>query len=101
MAKKIKPFATFKTKEEFDKHIKEIYESGKKDGFTDGCTWVLSYMYDLFDCLFTPEIMRHAQNERIIRNIELYRKTSVDDSANKWVDIKHFIDWTRESKDQQ
>lgn len=93
MAKMKKPFATFDTKEEFDKWYNEIaeknYERGKTEGFGDGCTWVLSYVNELFQDMFKPEIFDRAEREIRDRKIERWRRDEDIRSIKQKLDLKH------------
>lgn len=97
MAKKKKPYMVFETKEEFKKQFDEIYKSGKEDGFKDGCVWVLSYMYDLFDGMFSKEAMDAAHYEKQQRKIESWRR-AVEEKEKSWPGMKNWLDSLHEEE---
>lgn len=93
IARTKKPFATFDTKEEFDKWYNEIaeknYTKGKAEGFSDGCTWVLSYVNELFQDMFRPEVFDRAEREIRNRQIERWRRDEDVKSVKQKLDFKH------------
>ena len=46
MARKPKPFATYETREQFEKHFDRIYDGGKERGFKEGRVNALSYILE-------------------------------------------------------
>lgn len=88
MAKKQKPFATFETKEEFDKHIDRILETGRERGFSEGRVWVLSYFNELISELFTPQEIMQAELETKHRHIEEWRTSKEVETLKRRLDLK-------------
>lgn len=78
MANTKRPFITFKTEEEFNKHCDQLMEKARLSGFEDGSIWALSYMYELLKDLFTPKAFERAELEIRHRQIEEWRKTNED-----------------------
>lgn len=91
MANKKKPFATYETKELFDKHYNFAYESGREQGFKEGKAWALSYIYDLFDFIFSPEDTELALLEKKHRHIEEWRKTKEYRTLKDQLDLQRLI----------
>ena len=87
MAKTKKPYVSYSTKEEFEKHFNEIYESGRAKGFDEGKIWVLSYIEDLFGCLFSKEDFEASALEQRHRHIEEWRKARVVKSIKEQVEL--------------
>ena len=86
MANTERPFITFKTEEEFNKHCDQLIEKGRISGFKDGSIWTLSYIYELLQDLFKPEAFVQAEEEIRQRNIEEWRKT------NEYLTLKQKLD---------
>ena len=62
MAKSKKPYATWETKEEFEKHFEQIYNSGRESGFKEGLTTALSYILELLEDKFNDiDMQRNAE----------------------------------------
>lgn len=101
MANKKKPFAAFETKEQFDKSFDRVYELGREEGFKEGKAWVLSYMYDLFDYIFSKEDVELALLEKKHRHIEEWRKTNEMRTIKDQIDLRRLIHSVgKEAKDE-
>ena len=91
MANKKKPFAVFETKEQFDARFDDVYEAGRETGFKEGKAWVLSYMYDLFDYIFSNEDQYRARLEMKSRHIEEWRKEKEIKTMKDKLDLRRLI----------
>lgn len=89
--KKTKPYATFETKEEFDKTLERMFESGREKGFREGKVWILSYLNDLLDDLFTPQEVMEAEKETHQRHIEEWLGKKERRSIKERLELKHLI----------
>ena len=96
MANKKKPFMTFESKEEFEKHFDEVYNEGKKEGFKDGTIWVLSYIEELMQDMFKPAAFKAAQEEISRRHIERWRKDEDAKTLKQELELRQLIKRTFE-----
>lgn len=71
-----KSYVSYKTKEEFEKAFKDIYNSGKETGFDDGLAMGLSFLYDILDKFESVDhnILTKAQYYARQRQIEKFNK---------------------------
>lgn len=75
----------FETKEDFDKHIDSIYNSGYDIGYKDGMTVAVSYIFECLDH-FSPDMQGNAvwMNEDRHKKMWRYFMTAnQDDPATK------------------
>ena len=91
MARTKKPYIAFETKEDFDKSCDEFYNSGRKQGFEDGCVWTLSYFYELMQDMFKPEAFGKAQYEIKHRHIEKWNKEQTIRSLKEELELRDII----------
>lgn len=71
-----KSYISYKTKEEFEKAFKDIYNSGKETGFDDGLAMGLSFLYDILDKFesIDPSILTKAEYYARQRHIQEFNK---------------------------
>ena len=92
---------TYKTKEEFEKAFKDIYNSGKEDGFDDGLAMGLSFLYDILDKFesIDTNILTKAQYYSRQRHIEAFNKMLKTPKAkDKNENLKEILEESNKNK---
>ena len=90
MPKKYYAILEFETKEAFDKHIKDIYNEGYKDGCHKGFVDALARLIYIFENEFEDEDIASA--EALQRNIGIsrWKKQQKRDQAMKALAVHEF-----------
>ena len=96
MSRKKKPYMVLETEEDFNKLWNDIVEKQCKharvEGFKDGCTWVLSYVQELFQDMFKPEAFYAAEKEIRDRHIEAWRRKNDAETLKFKLDKNHIFE---------
>ena len=83
--KKYYMVSKYETKEDYDKHFKDIYYSGYGSGYKDGMTEALSYVFECIDH-FSHETQRDAEwlnGQRHKENWKAQYEANKNDPANR------------------